>query len=499
MAGEARWHGDDYQTRFFWVQAASLLDPQATNVVEVTFEANGPKAFDDVVVRYDPNRRSTGAYRVSVDHYQIKWHVDRSGRFGFEDLTKPEFINAKTQSILERLRDAKATAPQEAAFHLITTDRIADGDQLGELQSAEDGSLLINRLFNSKTDASRMGAVRKLWREHLGVAEDEALRPILEGFHIHDGQEDLERLRDRAADRLRIVGLIAGDQNSAFHYDAAARSLAFRKINRLNRASFKALVDEEGWWFEMPPPPRTNIALRSFARNILPTERLETPDENTLDVSDRFDGRHLRKGATWAELRATITDFMTAMLAKDTSLRLYFDTHASLTFLAGSVLGLKSGADVELRQRQRAGPTQNWHVADGAVGPDPVVRTKAVGDGSDVALAVGLTRVETFADVRAYVADKLPSVGTIVDVEPAAGPAQDAITGGAHAARIADVAAMAVVAARKPGAKVHVFASAPNAFLFLLGQQVEAMGTCIPYEFDFGGKVDGTYRPTFDI
>jgi len=499
LAGEARWHGDDYQSRFFWVQAASLLDPQATNVVEVTFEANGPKAFDDVVVRYDPNRRSTGAYRVSVDHYQIKWHVDRFGRFGFEDLTKPKFINATKHSILQRLRDAKATAPKDAAFHLVTTDRIADGDQLGELLSSEDGSLLIDRLFNSETDASRMGKVRKSWREHLELADDEALRPILEGFHIHDGQEDLEKLRDRAADRLRIVGLVTGDRSSAFHYDAAARTLAFKSINRLDRASFKALVDEEGWWFESPPRPRTNVALRSFARNILPSERVETPDGNTLDVSDRFEGRPLREGATWAELRTTVTEFLDAMLAKDTSLRLYFDTHASLTFLAGAVLGLKSGADVELRQRQRAGPTQNWHVGDGAVGPDPVVRPEIIGDGADVALAVGLTRAETFTDVRAYVAANLLTVGTIIDVEPSAGPAQDAVAGGAHAARIADVVASAVATARKPGAKVHVFASAPNAFLFLLGQQTEAMGICIPYEFDFGGKIDGNYRPTFDI
>lgn len=499
MAGEARWHGDDYQSRFFWLQAASLQDPQATHVVEVAFEAKGPKAFDDVVVRYDPNRRSTGAYRVSVDHYQIKWHVNRSGRFGFDDLTKPEFINATRHSILERLRDAKAAAPKDAAFHLITTDGIADGDQLGKLLSAEDGSLLIDRLFNSKTDASTMGKVRRSWREHLGLEDDDELRPILEGFHIQAYHEDLEKLRDRAADRLRIVGLVAGDQNSAFQYDAVARTLAFRDINHLSRASFKALVDEEGWRFERPPPVRTNVALRSFSRSIQTTELLETRDENTLDVSDRFEGRHLKEGAAWEELRTTVSGFLDSMLAKDPSLRLYFDTHASIMFLAGSVLGIKSGADVELRQRQRAAPTRNWHVADGAIGPDPVVGTEIVGEGSAIVLAIGLTRAETFADVREYVAANLPAVGTIIIIEPAAGPSQNAVAGGAHAARLADLATSAVAKVRKPGAEIHVFASAPNAFLFLLGQQTEAMGTCILYEFDFGGKVDSTYRPTFKI
>ena len=48
-----RWHGDNYQARIFWENALNLLD-DASCVVEVTFEADGPKAFDDVVVRYDP-------------------------------------------------------------------------------------------------------------------------------------------------------------------------------------------------------------------------------------------------------------------------------------------------------------------------------------------------------------------------------------------------------------------------------------------------------------
>ncbi len=57
-AVEAQWHGHDYQARFFWILAASLRDPQRPDVIEVTYEADGPKAFDDIVVRYDPGRPS---------------------------------------------------------------------------------------------------------------------------------------------------------------------------------------------------------------------------------------------------------------------------------------------------------------------------------------------------------------------------------------------------------------------------------------------------------
>jgi len=499
MAGEARWHGDDYQSRFFWVQAASLLDPQATHVVEVAFEADGPKAFDDVVVRYNPGRRSTGKFRVSVDHYQIKWHVDRSGRFGYEDLVDPGFINAKTQSILERLRDAKGVAPEDSAFHLVTTDGVSDGNPLSALLSAKDGQLLVERLFSTKTDNSKMGRVRKLWREHLGLENDEQLRLILEGFHVHDYHDNLESLRDRAADRLRIVGLVAGDDTSDFRYDSLARTLAFRKINNLSRETFRTLVDEEGCWFPHQPQTRTNIALRSFARGIQPLEKIETNEDNSLDLTERFDGRHLLDAETWHDVRKEVTDFLTSALANNDHLRLYFDAHASIMFLAGALLGFKSGADVELRQRQRSAPTRNWHASDGLKGPPPKVRVHTLGDGNDIALAIGLTRAETFTDARQYVGESLPSVGTIIDIEPADGSGQNAVAGGEHAAAIADLIASEVAKARKPGARIHIFASAPNAFLFLLGQHAEVMGRCLPYEFDFGGRIDGTYRPTFEI
>ncbi len=49
----APWHGGNYQARIFWQNALNLLSDHAC-VIEVTFEANGPKVFDDVVVKYDP-------------------------------------------------------------------------------------------------------------------------------------------------------------------------------------------------------------------------------------------------------------------------------------------------------------------------------------------------------------------------------------------------------------------------------------------------------------
>jgi len=152
----ARWHGDNYQSRIFWENAFNLLLPNSS-VVEVTFEANGPKAFDDVVVRYDPPVARSGGERISADYHQVKWHVQTGGRFGFSDFIDPDFIGAQSFFLLERLRDARAGVPASAHFTFLTTYRIKDGDPLADLVSGHDRTLLIERLFDGTTDFASAG------------------------------------------------------------------------------------------------------------------------------------------------------------------------------------------------------------------------------------------------------------------------------------------------------------------------------------------------------
>ena len=66
------WHGINYQARIFCQNAMNLLDPDS-HVVEVAFEADGPKAFDDVVVKYDPPVAGSGPVRVSAEYHQVKF------------------------------------------------------------------------------------------------------------------------------------------------------------------------------------------------------------------------------------------------------------------------------------------------------------------------------------------------------------------------------------------------------------------------------------------
>lgn len=66
-----RWDRDNYQVRVFWENALNLLYDYSC-VVEVTFEANNPKSFDGVVVRYDPPVPRSQSKRINAEYKKSK-------------------------------------------------------------------------------------------------------------------------------------------------------------------------------------------------------------------------------------------------------------------------------------------------------------------------------------------------------------------------------------------------------------------------------------------
>jgi CBASS immunity sensor of nucleotide second messenger signals len=46
---------------------------------------------------------------------------------------------------------------------------------------------------------------------------------------------------------------------------------------------------------------------------------------------------------------------------------------------------------------------------------------------------------------------------------------------------------------------LHTFAAAPNALLFSVGQQHEALEHCVLYEWDFEGRESRSYQPALKL
>ena len=200
--------GDTFQARQFWLRAARLLDPKSP-VTRVGFES-GPKSFDDIWVEYEqghePNAHDGTPLRR--EHLQCKWHV-APGTYGYADLVEPEFINANARSLLQRAHDAQRKyAPDGtgARFKLLTNWQLDRRDPLGPMISERSGSIRLERLYGSKTDNSKEGAVRKAWRGHLGLDEGE-LRVLARTLAFGHVSETLDDLRERLDEVFGVVGL----------------------------------------------------------------------------------------------------------------------------------------------------------------------------------------------------------------------------------------------------------------------------------------------------
>lgn len=498
----ARWHGDNYQARIFWENAFNLLDEHSC-VIEVTFEADGPKSFDDIVVRYDPPVVRSGPARIAADYHQIKWHVETGGRFGYQDLIDHDFIGAQSISLLQRLKEARQKVPegQNAHFSLLTTYRIRDDDPLARLVSGHDRTLLIERLFDGTTDRSKMGKVRKLWREHLELPDDNALKAVITGFRIIDGHRSLDELRSEINNKAKAAGIKAfSAAGSDFKYDELARQMKVRQLNRLTRETLLELCESEGLLLKRQPLEEQflPVAIRSFlgpAADIVGS----TP-ENSLILTDAFRQRYVQDGLEWQkDIRPQVSEFLRAVVKKSPKLRLILDVHASIAFLGGAVLDAKSGVSTELVQKGRVG-SRIWRADDGTIGLPLETIEEVIGQGNEIAVGISIAH-KLGPHVRRFVGKNLPNVGPFLMFEFQEGPGHHNVAGGGHAAALAEQISFGVRKLREedPDILVHIFAACPNSLLFFLGQHHQAIAPCIIYEFDFDRQGNKSYQPSFVI
>ena len=497
QANVPRRQGDDFQARIFWLNAASLLDPDSP-VVQVAYE-RGPKAFDDILIEYDPAQapRDHEGVPICIEHIQCKWHTT-AGTFGYQDLIDPTFINASRHSLLQRAYKAqRAHAPtgNGLRFELKTNWRIQAKDPLLKLIGKSSDALNVEHLFSGKTDWSQTGKVRKLWREHLCI-DDCELRKLIRVLAIAETTESLMALRQRLDERFAAVGLKRVPlSQSAFLYDDLIVKLLAQGRVIFDQDSFREMALQERILGEPTDDECVPvIGVRSFMH---PIDHLENRCHRILNLVPYFDGRYIRNEADWeGRIYPELGAFVLDEAKKTDRLRLVLDTHVSLAFAAGALLNVKSGKQIELEQR--TGGRRFWSMDDAK--PDPtwpefVFEDEIMSsDGDEIVIAAGLTH-DVSPAVRSFVQEKLQRVRQIVHCRPADGASQRSVRCGGHAWQLAESVVQHVLAVRGPGHRVspiHVFIAGPNCFAFFLGQQ-RAIGPACLYEWDFDGQRGGGY------
>jgi len=253
--------------------------------------------------------------------------------------------------------------------------------------------------------------------------------------------------------------------------------------------------------FDKYSPKRTSIDIKSFTRGAVHLE-----DETMcLSLLDKFDGRNLKNGYNWNyDIYLKLRDFLIENTNNKHAYQVYLNTHASIAFATGRILDSKSGINVFPIQKSVTNGNElwdvklsskrnysNWNVSD------EIFDEKQ----SDSALILNVTR-PIYNDVVGYIKEKNISIKRIINCTLSeVGATNFSIEDGNHAAALANSVynAIAQRTTAERRAKLHIFASAPNAFMFFLGQNSRGFGKCVLYEYDFEQRDSCSYSPSIDF
>lgn len=490
--------GHDYQGRVFLTHAARLRVP-GSNVAKVGYEHDLVRAFDDVVVYYERPLIDEAYGRVDADLLQVKYQVRQGDKVTWEALMDPAFINASAVSLLQRLRDGAAEldrAGLRGRFTLASPRPIDDA--LRRLLSNAGDAIDLDLLCDGTTRTER-GKIRQAWMRHLGLSSVDELRAVLAPLRIRQ-TPSLDELRREADVNLREAGLVPwpGDERAS-RYDDLPKKLATAGVTLLDRASFEALVAQEGLIVRPPlapgGPPR-RLGIRSFLKH---AEGMASETDDLCCLIEHFEGRAIRDPDLWdARVRPAMDAFLTRAAQGATAIDLHLAAHASVAFVAGWHLDMKAPMDVA--------PVQGgvvWRPSLATPSAEGVWQEASEhwAEGPDLALVLSVTR-DIGTDVREFVAAHVPTVGTALHLTLAPRPGQGAVRDGTHAFRLAEAAVEAVHRRLPCGpgrGRIHLFGAAPNAVLFFLGRMARGLGRLQLYEHNFERDAADAYAPSFRL
>ena len=370
-------------------------------------------------------------------------------------------------------------------------------DALGKHLREYDGAL--PEEFFAATARSAVGKIREAWRKHLGI-DAHAFPDFARCLRFQTDLFGRRFFRELVNDRLGRAGLKpVPDDRAASPYESLTQRFLMDRKASFDRTTFRELCAKEGLLADDRDDRKSRtIGVRSFLRF---AENLEEEAAVVISVVDQFSGRHPRDDKSWA----TATNALQQELAvpgrqRDFRAHEYavmLECHGSFALASGYELSNNSGALVypvqkpgrDLWKPSRAYSGDLWTRV--ASQPDPT--------GKEVVVTLSVTH-NICADVDHFIANSKLQVGRRVELRPFAGFGPKSIAGADHAAALAAAFVEELRQARLERTSiVHLFAAAPNALMFFIGQQREALGRLQIYEFDFSFERDSSYAASIAI
>ena len=494
--------GGEYQALLFWFEAARLFMPYSP-VGQVGYEHQAVRSFDDVVVLYSRPVLDEWGDPVLADYYQSKFHVTYNGAFTYSNLVNPEFISAETVSLLQRLHDARLGHTADgmgARFYITSPWHIDHNDPLGKIVSGTNGELRLDKLFPPGRGLTR---VRQAWRRHLNIDSDDELRMTLRPFRIWAGALPLDLLRRMVNIELQAAGFRPmQDDSRIFQYTELIRSLHAEGRTLFTQADLREAAERENLWLGTPAPDEAvPLGIRSFLRR---AEYMEDHTERMLCLAKNFNGRDIRDARLWQEIvYPEVSTFLRTATTRPATYHLYLEAHNSIAFASG--YELDRGVDVFPVQSTDRGrvvwqPRAGLPAATEDLWDVVEIEPESSSAGKAVAVALGVTR-DIIKDVRLYVRENLPEVGRIIYCSVRPSPSRSVVRDADHGVQLVEQAAGIIQrrTAEERQARLHIFASTPNALMFWLGQRARGFGRTVVYEYDFERNTPGGYSPGLEF
>ena len=150
-----------------------------------------------------------------------------------------------------------------------------------------------------------------------------------------------------------------------------------------------------------------------------------------------------------------------------------------------------------MEQRTPGTGLQYWRAGANSSGPGVDVVSSGHSN-TNVVVALSITH-DVLDNANAYCRSAFPSGYQLLDARLPKGPGGMGVLDGAHAWRIAEIVSASLrkhIGQRRP--RIHLFAAAPNAVMFFIGQQL-GLGSMSTYEFDFEGTRGGGYQAAWGL
>lgn len=483
----ARQDGDNKQALRFCIEACRMFH-EHTHVVEVGFEMEDCRGFDDIMVEYSPAVTDGRGERTRFDHFQVKHRVLQGGQITATDLTDPAFIHATRESLLQKVHRLRGLHSGEGLRLILDQPRSpAPGDELCRLVDSE-GRIRLDVLFEGGPK-SNTGKLRRHWLDHLEIEEDE-LRQTLAPLRLPHKAGSMEALREELNASLLMAGFKPVDAGQLNHPYV---SIVWRQYGDrdgpliFNRAQFEQLMRENKLYVGPPVAPTSahRIGIRSFEAHT--GYFAEELDSDPCCFLQHFEARVVRDPALWkSHIKPGVAEFLGRELRPRRKVHLALETHFPIAFLTG-YLAARSGAEVV--PLQQGAP---WAINRPQHRPFEKLwdfRSVQEGDGQDIVVAVSVSQITVTAVVAATAQLGL-GAAQIIEARVLPEPGRTAILNADHAFLLSKelVDHLLTMTASRPGVRFHIFAAVPTALSYMIGEAAYVLGQIELYDFHPGER-----------